>query len=305
MPSASAPIYESTPGSAAASLVVATDTRKAARQVGEILKARNAEREKIFSGVLALAAYIAAAGMVVIFIALASDFLGVFVVELGIFHYLAAVGYFIFEIGLILATTLPPETFDFDTAFDDRRGARRAVTIAVMLMTGLQGMSFPHAPWLGSLCFLVKLVWDESVAGGQWRQGWREWLGMGRGYCRCGAREKQHDAAAGEAPGFRDVQGRRVHNPIDAGCRARFRPRLTDTFSLCYYAIIGLHYGVRFAFSYGLCHAAADTRTCASRDANLTTATAERGFWNSRAMLGNVPNSTSITTCGGFGFKSV
>ena len=53
-------IYESTPGSAAASLVVATDTRKAARQVGEILKARNAEREKIFSGVLALAAYIAA-----------------------------------------------------------------------------------------------------------------------------------------------------------------------------------------------------------------------------------------------------
>ena len=228
--------------------------------------------------------------MIVVFTALASDFLGVFEVELGIFHYLAAVGYFIFEIGLVLATTLPPETFDFDTAFDDRRGARRAVTIVLMLMTGLQGLSFPHATWLGSLGFLAKLVWDESVAGGQWRKGWRRWIGCGRGCCRCGTREKQHDAAAGEAPGFRDVQGRRVHNPIDAGCRARFRPRLTDTFSLCYYAIAGLHYGVRFAFSYGLCHAAAaqgpgvaaNTCTSASNDANLT---------------------TSITTCGGFGFK--
>jgi len=50
-----------------------------------------------------------------------------------------AVGYFIVESGFVLASTLPPETFDFDLAMDDRRGARRAMTIVVLLLNGMQG----------------------------------------------------------------------------------------------------------------------------------------------------------------------
>jgi hypothetical protein len=211
------------------------------------------------------------------------DFIGVFDVELGVVYYLFAVGYFIIESGAVLMSTLPPETFDFDLAMDDRRGARRAMTIVFMLVNGLAGLSFPHISGLGSLGFLVKLIWDESVAG----------------CCRCGTREKQH--------GFHDEQGRRVHNPTDAGCSARFRPRLTDTMCLCFYGIIGLHYFGKYAVSHGLlCHAAAQgpgvaENTSISNDTNWTTPT-DASFLPNRTTLGNVTNSTTMA-CGGYSFK--
>ena len=274
----SAPSDESMPPSAAASkFAVTTDPRKAAGQVGEILKARNAERDNIFKGVLALAGYICTAGVAVIAVAFALEFIGVFEVEHGVVFYLLAVGYCIGESGPVLMSTLPPETFDLDVALDDRRGARRAVTIVVVLLNGMQGLSFPHISGLGVLGLLVKLIWDESVAG----------------CCRCGAREKQ---------------GRRVHNPTNAGCGARFRPRLTDMMCLFYFGTTGLHYGGRFAVSYGLlCHAAAAqgpgmaANTSTSNDANWTTPTGA-SFLPNITMLGNVTNSTSIA-CGGWSFK--
>ena len=44
----------------------------------------------------------------------------------------------------------PGETFDFDLVMDDRRGARRgAMTIVVLLLNGMQGLSFPHISGLG------------------------------------------------------------------------------------------------------------------------------------------------------------
>ena len=60
--SASAPDDEPT---ATPTIAVATDPRTAAGQVGEILKARNAERDNVFSGVLALVGYIVGAGAIV------------------------------------------------------------------------------------------------------------------------------------------------------------------------------------------------------------------------------------------------
>ena len=170
-PPTSAPNDDSMPESSTAtsrvmSFAVTTDPRKAAGQVGEIMKARNAERDNIFSGVLALAGYLDSAGVVVVTAALAfATFRMLGPPELGVFYYLFAVGYFIAESGIVLMSTLPPETFDFDLALDDRRGARRAITIGFMLLNGMQGLSFPHISGLGSLGFLVKLVWDESVAG--------------------------------------------------------------------------------------------------------------------------------------------
>jgi hypothetical protein len=279
----SAPSDESMPPSAAASFAVTTDPRKAAGQVGEILKARNAERDNIFGGVLAVVGYIAAAGVVVVVIALALEFIGVLDVELGVVFYLLAVGYFIVESALVLASTLPPETFDFDIAGDDRRGARRVITIGFMLLNGMRGLNFPHISWLGSLGFFVKLVWDESVAG----------------CCRCGTREKQHGAF-----GFHDEQGRRIHNPTDAGCGARFRPRLTDTFCLCFYGINLA--GGKYAVSYGPCHAAAQgpgmvANTSTSNNENWTTPT-DAFFMPNRTTLGNVTNSTPMA-CGGWSFK--
>ena len=128
-PTTSSPNDESTPQSAAASFAATTDPRKAAGQVREILKARNAERDNIFSGVMALAGYIASAGVVVIAAALALDFIGVFGIDLGVVYYLLAVGYCIAESGVVLMSTLPPDSFDFDLALDDRRGARRAMTM--------------------------------------------------------------------------------------------------------------------------------------------------------------------------------
>ena len=265
-PTTSSPNDESTPQSAAASFAATTDPRKAAGQVREILKARNAERDNIFSGVMALAGYLASAGAVVILTALALQFLGVFAVAAQ--YYLLAVGYCISESGIVLGSTLPPETFDLDIALDDRRGARRALTIVVLLMTGLQGLSFPHVSGLGALGSLVKLILDESVAG----------------CCRCGA---------------------------------RFRPRLTDTLSLCFYGTYGLQIGVKYAFSYGMCHAAAQVpgmaanRDCVlsscrppstSNDANGTT-TADTSFPHNRTTLGNVTSSSSAKTCGGYSYK--
>ena len=272
----SAPNDESMPPSAFA---VATDPRKAAGQVREILKARDAERDNIFSGVMALVGYLDAAGAVVCFIALALSFFKMIgSPELGIQYYILAVGYFIVESGVVLMSTLPPETFDFDLALDDRRGARRAFTIGVLLLSAMQGLNFPHISGLGALGLLVKLVWDESVAG----------------CCRSGARETQH------ATGFRDDQGRRVHNPIDAGCGARFRPRLTDMVSLCLFGLYGLHYGGMYVFSTALCHAMA-ANTSTSNNANWTT-TMDTSLLHNSTMLGNITNSTSIT-CSGNSFK--
>ena len=293
MPTTSAPNDDSMPESSTAtsrvmSFAITTDPRKAAGQVGEILKARNAERDNIFGGVLALAGYLASAGVVVVAAALALEtFRMLGSSELGIHYYMLAVAYFIMEIGIVLMSTLPPETFDFDIAMDDRRGARRALTIVFVLLSGIIGTGFPHASGLGALGFLVKLIWDESVAG----------------CCRCSAREKQHGAT-----GFHDEQGRRVHNPTtDAGCGAQFRPRLSDMICLGFYGINGLHYGGRYVFSTGLCHAAAAqgpgvaANTSTSNDANWTTTT-DASFLPNITMLGNVTNSTSIA-CGGWSFK--
>ena len=131
----SAPNDESMPPSAAASGAVTTDPRKAAKQVGEIMKARNAERDNIFSGVIALVGYLVAAGVVVGIIAIALDTFGMLgPPELGVFFYLIAAGYFIIESGIVLMSTLSPEAFDFDLAMDDRRGARRALTIGLLLL---------------------------------------------------------------------------------------------------------------------------------------------------------------------------
>ena len=289
----SAPSDESMPPSAAASkFAVTTDPRKAAGQVGEILKARNAERDNIFSGVLALVGYLVAAGVAVAAVSLTLDtFRMLGPSELGVFYYLAAVAFFIMEIAAVLASTLPPEAFDFDLALDDRRGARRALTIVLMLLNGIIGTGFPHASGLGALGFLVKLVWDESVAG----------------FCRRGARATQHDAA-GDATGFHDEDGRRVHNPTDVGCGARFRPRLSDTLTLCFYGIVGLQYGGKYAFSTGLCHAAAAqgpgmaANTFTSNGSNWTTPT-DSSFLHNSTTLGNVTNSSSITMCGGWSYK--
>jgi hypothetical protein len=280
-------VDELMPPSATTSFAVTTDPRKAAEQVGEILKARNAERDNIFSGVIALVGYLVAAGVVVIVIVLALDTFGMLgPPELGSEYYLLAVAYFIVESGLVLMSTLPPETFDFDLALDDRRGARRAMTIGIMLLLGTQGLSFPHVAWLGAFGTLVKLIWDESVAG----------------CCRCGTREIQHGAF-----GFHDEQGRRVHNPTDAGCNARFRPRLTDTLCLCFYGITGLQYGGKYAVSYGLlCHAAAQNpgmaeNTSTSNNESWTTPT-DAPFLSNRTTLGNVTNSTPMA-CGSYSFK--
>jgi hypothetical protein len=286
----SAPSDESRPGSAAASFAVTTDPLKAAGQVGEILEARNVERDNIFSGVLALAGYIATAGVVVIAVGLALATFGMLgTAELGVFYYLVAVGYCIVESGAVLMSTLPPETFDLDLALDDRRGARRAMTIGIMILSGMQGMGFPHISGLGTLGFLVKLIWDESVAG----------------CCRRGACETQH-GELGDAIGFQNEQGRRVHNPTNVGCGARFRPRLTDTICLCFFGINGLHSGGGYAFSSGLCHAAAQgpgvvTNTSTSNDANWTTKS-DASFLPIRTMQGNVTNSTPMA-CGGYSFK--
>ena len=286
-PAASAPNDESIPQSRAASVVITIDPLKAAGQVGEILKARKTERDNIFNGVLAVAGYIATAGIVVIAVALAVDTLGMFEVGLGMLYYVLAAGYCIGESGVVLMTTLPPETFNFNIALDDRRGARRAMTIVLMLLTGMQGMGFPHISGLGSLGFLVKLIWDESVAG----------------CCRCGAHKKQHGVT-----GFHDEQGRRVHNPTDAGCGARFRPRLTDMMCLCFMGVQGLHYGGKYIFFFGPCHAAAQVpgmaanNSATSSDDAIWTAPADASSLHNRTALGNA-NSTPIVCPGGYSFR--
>ena len=255
--------------------------------MGDILKARNAERDSVFGGVMALAGYLLTVSLVVGILSVVLGSLGMLgPPELGVGSYIGAVVCSIAVSGVVLMSTLPPETFDFDIALDDRRGARRGVTIGVMLLCGSVGTGsrgFPHVTWLGALALLIKLIWDESVAG----------------CCRCGARKKQHEAA-GEATGFHDEQGRRVHNPTDAGCGARFRPRFTDIFCLCYYGIVYLHEGARSVF-IGLCHAAAQgpsvtANTSTSNDANWATAI-DASFMYNRSTLG-VTNATSIT-CGG------
>ena len=218
--------------------------------------------------------------------------------ELGVGNYIMAVMFSIIMSAFVLFSTLPPEMFDMDLALDDRRGVRRAGTISLTLWGGVIATGFPHIEGLGVLGLLAKLIWDESVAG-----------------C-CGARKKQHEAA-GEATGFHDEQGRRVHNPTDAGCGARFRPRLSDTICLCYFGTLGLHMCVQMVLT-GLCHAAVQgpgvaVNTSTSNDANWAT-TIDASFLNSigirswqphnRSTLGNVTNATSIT-CGGDSFKYV
>ena len=141
-----------------------------------MLKARNAERDSVFSGVMALVVYIALTAAAVMSIGFAVNSFGGLDPELGVVFYFFAVSFCLFEIAIVLVSTLPPESFDFDLALDDRRGVRRAFLIAAMLITGLLGTDFPHVTMLGALGFLIKLIWDESVAG-----------------C-CGARKKQHEA---------------------------------------------------------------------------------------------------------------
>ena len=252
--------------------------------MGEILKARNAERDSVFSGVMRLVMYIALVALVLGIPTLVLSILGMLgPPELGVGNYIMAVMFSIIMSAFVLFSTLPPEMFDMDLALDDRRGVRRAGTISLTLWGGVIATGFPHIEGLGVLGLLAKLIWDESVAG----------------CCTCGARKKQHEAA-GEATGFHDEQGRRVHNPTDAGCGARFRPRFTDIFCLCYYGIVYLHEGARSVF-IGLCHAAAQgpsvtANTSTSNDANWATAI-DASFMYNRSTLG-VTNATSIT-CGG------
>ena len=239
-----------------------------------MLKARNAERDSVFSGVMALVVYIALTAAAVMSIGFAVNSFGGLDPELGVVFYFFAVSFCLFEIAIVLVSTLPPESFDFDLALDDRRGIRRAFLIAAMLITGLLGTDFPHVTMLGALGFLIKLIWDESVAG----------------CCRCGARKKQHKGSRG-SHGFHDDQSRRVRDPTDARCGARFRPQWSDTICLCVYGTLGIHFGVQNCWRVGRCHAAAQgpgvaVNTSTSNDANWTT------------TLGNVTNATSIT-CGG------
>ena len=226
-----------------------TITRNAAGRVHKAFKERDAEKAKVFSGVLSRVGLFAGVGVVIAALGLASERFEVFDAELGIKWYVLGLGYCFVGTGIMLMSTLPPGTFDFDLAFDDRRIARRVVTIGLFLLTAMQSTGFPHVSGLGALGFLTKLIWDEVVTG----------------WCQCCTKDRQK--TGGGAPTFLptvfrnlDNQDRRVHNPADAGCCVRLRPRLSDTICLCYCAVYGFHFGLTYAF-VGLCHAAAPPAT--------------------------------------------
>ena len=81
-------------------------------------KERDAEKAKVFSGALSRVGLFAGVGFVIAALSVASEIFEVFDAELGIKWYVLGLGYCFVGTGIMLMSTLPPGTFDFDLAID-------------------------------------------------------------------------------------------------------------------------------------------------------------------------------------------
>ena len=262
--------------------IVVSPPEDTMERVTGFLKARDAERHIIFSGVVAWAGYCFAVSVVFGATGTALDTFKVFEGTLGtlVYRYSISVAIFIADIGLVLLSTLPAaDTFDLDLAMDNRRSIRRVVTCCFLLVTGKPVTTFPYQIWyvvsgLQVFSLLVKLVWDEMVAG----------------CCRCG-RNRQRE----EDPSVRDPSG--------AGC-APPRPRLTDLLSVVYFGFDSMRKGLVYIVA-GRCHAAAavvsgvNTSFISTSTANMTSATIGSLIHNhsNAGCNSNATCNSTVATC--------
>ena len=72
---------------------ISVDLKQTAGQVGNFLKARDAERDNVFNRVLAMAGYLVATGAMIGVVALVLEFCKIFDATLGIYWYLSGFAY--------------------------------------------------------------------------------------------------------------------------------------------------------------------------------------------------------------------
>ena len=224
-------------------------TLNAASRVGDFLAERQAQKERVFNAVFARAGYLASVGGVL--------FTVVFILAIifpvledcpkySIFGraVLSMLAYAFIGVGTVLMTTLSPDTFDLDKAFDVRPAPRRTSNVLAIVLCAFQASVFPVAPLaLSTVAFIVKLAWDEWTIG-----------------C-CGRATKRRspstvaplsNAGSGRARDRSRVPGEK--RVLEGRCM-RYRPRMSDTWCIFLFGMIGLHWGMRNIFGRGPCHA--------------------------------------------------
>jgi hypothetical protein len=138
--------------------------RATINRVGVFMAERDEERTQVFSTVLAYAGYIITLGICPLIAILVMDLLNN-VISDTVFYYVYCFSYLVIGSGMMVMSTLPPSTFDFDDAMDGRPTARRALTIALLLSAVANGMGSPYICLGAAVGFTVKLFWDELVVG--------------------------------------------------------------------------------------------------------------------------------------------
>ena len=207
-------------------------------RVANFISERDTERDRVYDAVLAHAGYIIVAGLIPV--ALIFVLAGAGVVDSEMFYYMFSVGYVIAECGIMYMTMLPPGSFDFDNAMDNRPLARRAMTIGIILLNSAVAFaSFPHVVMMaGALAFFVKLVWDERAVG-------------------CCKARTDHGARVRTfhhrpAPFARGVDRHRARR------HSGWRPRLSDMVSVFFLGITTFQDGgLKSIIFVGPCHGAA------------------------------------------------
>ena len=212
----------------AAIKATATPSKRATiNRVGVFMAEREEERTQVFSTVLAYSGYIITLGICPLIASIVMDQLKV--ISDTVYFYVYCFSYLVIGSGMMVMSTLPPSSFDFDGSMDDRPTARRAMTVAVLLSALANGIGFPYICLVGAVGFTVKLFWDERVVG----------------CCNHPGRPRRQ---GGDPRKY---------------CCSRNRPGLTDVISYCHFGNIGLHFGVHYIHT-GMCHAAAAEGTPSS-----------------------------------------
>ena len=232
------------------SVVLAIDTKEAppadaptvprttASRVASFLAERDSARDLVYDAMLARAGYIMVAGIIPC--ALATALYMFEFIDSEMYQYTYALGYTLAGCGVVCMTTLPPDSFDFDNAMDNRPLARRAMTISLMLLSSTHALRFPHAvSGVGAFAFFVKLIWDERAVG-----------------CCQNVRSRDHHRHDHRRDHHRDHHRARRHSG--------YRPRMSDVACICFTGFVTLQYSLHSILQLGPCHAAAATTFNAS-----------------------------------------
>ena len=209
-------------------------------RVSDFVAERKAEKDKAFSYVLSRSGWIFA-GATLVYIPVTALTIFEFL-PAGIGLYLASAVFLMWGVSLILLSTLPLDTFDFDATVDSLPAVRRMATIGFLALFSTRALSFPYIPGgLGACVCLVKFVWEELDIG-----------------C-CAPRVLRRQDTCTTTSASRCGGG---------------RPRITTVFCI-YYAVLatGFHDIAQYVFDVAPCHAgAAASNYTTNTTTNTTTA---------------------------------